>query len=470
MSTSKRPNVVVFFTDQQRHDSAGVFGNPLGLTPNFDHFARTGTLVEHSFTCQPVCGPARACLQTGMYPTATGNWCNGKALDPAYANLGKRFKAAGYATGYVGKWHLGRGDSGPVNPEHREGYDYWLASNSLEMTSTAYHTTMYDGAGQAVFLPGYRADAVTDAAIRYIAGAAPHPLPRPFNAKSAEPGPTAAQERPFFLFVSLLEPHHQNHLDDYPPPAGHRQMYDGRWTPPDLAALGGSAQQHLAGYWGMVKRVDAAFGRLLDALRSLGILDNSIVLYTSDHACHFKTRNAEYKRSCHEASIRVPTAFGGPGFSGRGVRELVSLIDLPPTLLDAAGVAVPGEMQGRSIMPLVRGTGADWRDEVFIQISESQVGRALRTRRWKYCVTAPEANGWTTPAAERYVEQYLYDLEADPYELSNLVGMESHAEVAAWLRGRLIARIAEAGEGAVEIVPAESKGSGQRRVFADEFV
>src|SRR5690606_15354483 len=112
---------------------------------------------------------------------------------------------------------------------------------------------------------------------------------------------------------------------------------------PDLAALGGSAPGHLGGYWGMVKRLDEAFGRLLDALQSLGLADDTILLFTSDHGCHFQTRNsagrvAEYKRSCHESSIRVPALFAGPGFAGGGqLQQLVSLVDLPPTLLDACG-------------------------------------------------------------------------------------------------------------------------------------
>ena len=98
----------------------------------------------------------------------------------------------------------------------------------------------------------------------------------------------------------------------------------------------------------LVKRLDEALGRLLDALRSLDLLDNTIVLFTTDHGNHFKTRNDEYKRSCHEASIRVPTMLTGPGFNGGGqIRELVSLIDLPPTLLDSAGIAVPDHMRGQ---------------------------------------------------------------------------------------------------------------------------
>ena len=219
------------------------------------------------------------------------------------------------------------------------------------------------------------------------------------------------------------------------------------WIPPDLASLEGSAGEHLAGYWGCVKRLDEAFGRLLDALKSLGLDEKTVVLFTSDHGCHFKTRNWEYKRSCHESSIRVPTAFRGPGFDGGGeIRELVSLVDLPPTLLDAAGLAVPGEMQGRSILPLLRGEAADWPEEVYVQISESEVARAIRTHRWKYGVVAPDKEPWADPVSDRYVERYLYDLETDPHELTNLAGSETHREVSEQMRRRLIRRIIEAGE------------------------
>jgi len=120
----------------------------------------------------------------------------------------------------------------------------------------------------------------------------------------------------------------------------------------------------------------------------------------------------------------------GPGLEGRRVEQLVSLVDLPPTLLDAAGLPVPAAMQGRSLLPLVQGERADWPEEVFIQISEAQTGRAVRTRRWKYSVVAPDQDGRQGAAAGRYVEEFLYDLLADPYELTNLVGMESHREVA----------------------------------------
>ena len=214
----------------------------------------------------------------------------------------------------------------------------------------------------------------------------------------------------------------------------------------------------------MVKRLDEAYGRLLDALKSLGLAEDTIVLFTSDHGNHFKTRNSEYKRSCHDSSIRVPTVLSGPGFRGGGqVQELVSLIDLPPTLLDAAGLEVPEAMQGRSILPLLggRGRAAGWPEEVFVQISEAQTGRAVRTERWKYGVDAPGERG---PWAERFVEQYLYDLHADPWELVNLVASKAHRPVAEEMRGRLIRRMVQAGERAPEVEPAEASPMGQRRV------
>jgi arylsulfatase A-like enzyme len=437
----------VFFTDQQRWDTTGVHGNPLGLTPNFDRLATEGTHCCHAFTNQPVCLPARAVLQTGRYASQVDCMHNGRALPTACRTLAHHFNDAGYATGYLGKWHLCQEE--PVPPERRGGYREWLGSNVLEFTSDAYRCETYDGDGNLVRLPGYRVDALTDAAIRYV---------------------DRHQQEPFFLFCSFIEPHFQNSRDDYPAPIGYAERYLDPWTPPDLRTLGGSAARHLPGYYGMVQRLDEALGRVLDALVSLELDEQTIVLFTTDHGCHFKTRNGEYKRSCHDASIRIPLALTGPGFtSGGRVRELVSLVDLPPTLLDACDLPVPAELMGRSILPLTRGAREGWPDDVFVQISEAQVGRAVRTRRWKYAVAAPaEACDWDHACAPRYVEDSLYDLLADPYELNNLVGLSSHQRVAEVLRARLLRRMAEAGEAEPEIVLAPARAGGQRQVSAAE--
>lgn len=447
--TEKKPNVLVFFTDQQRWDTTGVHDNPLDLTPNFDQLAKEGTHFFHSFTCQPVCGPARSALQTGIYPTETGCFHNGVPLPENTKTLAHYFKESGYYTGYIGKWHLAAEE--PVSEERRGGYDYWLASNSLEHTSDPYDTVVYDNDMQPVKLPGYRVDALTDAAIRFIDN-------------------QHTKDQPFFLFISYLEPHHQNRNDNYPAPDGYEQKYTSQWIPPDLATLGGNASQQLGGYCGMIKRLDEALGRIRDALKSLSINDETIILFTSDHGCHFKTRNWEYKRSCHESSIRIPTAMVGPGFQQGGQKnELVSLIDFPPTLLDAAGIEVPEVMQGKSLLPLVNNKEEDWENEVFVQISESQVGRALRTKKWKYSVSDPTKDSRRDPGSKHYKEEFLYDLENDPYELTNLIGFKSHQEVSERLRKRLIEKIEEIEGYRVTIESAPIKGSGQRKVTEEEI-
>ena len=443
-----------FFTDQQRHDTSGLHGCPLGLTPNFDAWATRGTHFAQAITPQPVCGLARACLQTGRFATAIGDGChtNGRPLPEDADTLAKCFDAAGYATGYFGKWHLADGADrgpGPVPEAGRGGWRHWLAANALEATSDAYQTRVWDNDQQPVDLPGHRVDALTDATIRWIDE----------RSRAGEP---------FLCMLSHLEPHMQNHRDDHPAPAFVAERYGGRWTPPDLAALpgahpavahltGGNAQQQLAGYFAVCKRLDEAFGRLMDALISLGEIDNTIVLFASDHGSHFRTRNDEYKRSCHEASIRTPCmAYGGPFTGGGRVEVPFQLTDIGPTLCAAAGLEPPAGAHGRSAVGLVRhepGAAAAWPEEAFVQVSESVLGRAVRTRRWKYGVEAVGA----TPSdrfAPTYRESHLYDLLADPHELMNLAGLASHAPVGADLKARLLRRMAAAGEPTAEVLDA----------------
>ena len=442
-----RPNVIIFFTDQQRFDTTGAHGNPMGLTPNFDRLARQGTHFANAYTIQPVCGPARSSLQTGAYPTTTGCWRNGIPLSRDADTMARRFAQAGYDTGYIGKWHLAGKE--PVAADERGGHQFWRGANLLEFVSDAYDTCLFDEDGNECRLPGYRVDALTDEAIRYV---------------------SAKRQSPFFLTVSYLEPHHQNHVDAYPAPMGWAEACPPVWTPPDLVALGGSSPGQLMGYYGMVKRIDDALGRLMDALMSTGQLENTVVFFLSDHGCHFKTRNAEYKRSCHESSIRVPMMAVGPGFDGGGkVMAMVSIIDVAPTLLDAAGLDGPRGAQGRSALPLIWERNADWRDDIMVQISESQTGRALRTKRWKYAVVA-EDDGPPASSAMVYREAELYDLDHDPYELVNLAGTESHRELSSYLSNLLTMRIAEYEQLDVEIIPSIAMPTiGQRKVSVSDF-
>lgn len=400
---SHRPNVLVVFTDQQRWDTAGCYGSPMGLTPNLDRMAGRGTRLRRAFTCQPVCGPARASLQTGKYATATTVFRNGQVLPTGERTLAHHFKDAGYRVGYVGKWHLaGTGDK-PVPSELRGGYvDYWLASDVLEFTSHPYEGHLFDADGRAVEFAGYRADFLTEKAVEYI---------------------DACGDDPFFLLLSYVEPHQQNDMKRFVAPDGYAERYANCFVPPDLRNLPGDWMRELPDYYGMCARLDENLGRLLGHLHERRLTERTIVVFLSDHGCHFRTRNSEYKRSCHESSIRIPMVFQGPGFDRRAViPELVSLVDVPPTLLAAAGLAVPESMHGRSMMPLLDGRSDDWPEEVFCQISETEVARAIRTERWKYSVFAPGRSGWNDPdpGGDAYVERYLYDLYADPAEQVNL--------------------------------------------------
>ncbi len=442
----KKQNVIIFFTDQQRWDTTGIHGNPCNLTPNFDQMAMEGTFPEYSFTPQPVCGPARGILQTGKYATTIGLYKNGIPLSCKDKTLANYFNEEGYHTGYIGKWHLGS-TRHAVPKDERGGYQYWLGANSLEATSQAYHTLVYNNDDKPVVLPGYRVDALADAAVRYI---------------------DDNKEQPFFLFLSFLEPHFQNSNDSYPAPdILKKKAYS--YMPPDLCALGGNSWQHISGYYGMVNRLDDALGRIRDCLKSLNLANDTIVVFTSDHACHFKTRNNEYKRSCHDSSIRIPMAItGGPFTAGGRLKEMVSLIDLAPTLLEACNIPIPDDMQGGSFLPVVNRTSTTWDDNIFVQISESQVGRAIRTRRWKYAVEALDKDPVRDPGSLVYTETALYDLEHDPFELDNLIGYTSHRRVADVMTERLKKKMKEIGEETPEIIMAEEKYANQRVVFPGE--
>lgn len=435
-----RPNVLFFFVDQQRWDTCGCYGNPLGITPNLDAMAGEGVLYENAITCQPVCGPARACLQTGKWATQVGAYRNDKMLPPDEPTIAHRFGGAGYQVAYIGKWHLASDrDAGVDNrfgpvPEHLHGgwKDYWLASDVLEGTSHAYDGHMYGADGRAREFPAgrFRADAQTDWVIEYL-----REKRRP--------------DEPFFLFVSYIEPHHQNDRGRYEGPAGSRERFRDFPVPGDLEGTAGDWREQYPDYLGCIHSLDANLGRVREALRELGLEENTLVVYASDHGSHFRTRNAEYKRSCHDGCVRIPLVIRGPGYmGGRRVAAPVSLLDLPPTFLASAGIPVPAEFGG---VPLSR---SDRPGDVFIQISESQVGRALRTSRWKYSVSAPHRDGWKDMDSDRYVEEFLYDLEADPHERTNLVADPAHADIRAALRTRLVERMAAAGEAPPEIVPA----------------
>lgn len=438
MSKRTPPNILFILSDQQRNDTLGVHGNPLDLTPNIDAMALRGTCFKHAYSPQPLCTPARACLQTGMYSTSNGSFTNGQKLDNSLPTIANVLNEQGYQTGYIGKWHLS--NSQAVKVSDRAGYRYWLAANSLEMCSGPYDLRLYNEACEQKRFPGYRVDGVTDAAIRFID-----------NQRD--------QKQPFFLFVSYLEPHFQNNSYSYPAPEVYKQRYQGAQMPPDLQALSGSAAKNWGGYCGMIKRIDESVGRLNDALISLNMKEDTLIIFTSDHGDHFETRNHFHKSSVHESSCNVPLVIDGPGFECGGLRnELVSLLDLPPTILDAANAAIPNTFQGKILHEQISAPDKD-DATILIQVCMQNVGieRGLRTKRWKYGISARDIDDVkaTDGTAIIYEERYLYDLENDPYELENLISLPQFQTVRDALRARLTHKMAAIGEPTPQIFQAD---------------
>ncbi len=451
----KSPNILFVLTDQQRPDSLGCYGQKLPTSPNLDKMASEGVLFTNAFSCQPVCGPARAVLQTGLYATETGCYRNCIALKQNDKTIAKYLTKSGYDVGYVGKWHLAsnclptKEEIGPkfkytkkaVPLDLRGGYNsFWRASDALEFTSKSYKGHVFDAATNKINYKGqYRVDFLTDQVLSYLE--------------------TRDKIKPFFLFVGYLEPHQQNRMIVFGKiegPKGSSERFKDYDPPGDLIGTQGNWRKYYPNYLGCCNSIDYNMGRILAKLEELHLKNDTIIVYTSDHGCHFKTRNSEYKRSCHDASIRVPLIIRGPGFKGgKKITDLVSLIDLPPTVLYIAGAEVPNYMHGRPLHDIVTGTAKDWPSEIFVQISESQVGRAIRNKKWKYSVRAPFKTGFLRAHSDVYYEDFLYDLEKDPFEKQNLVEKSEYSSIRTQLAEDLIRKMKEANESAPKILPKQ---------------
>lgn len=433
-----KPNIIFYFSDQQRWDTVNET-----VTPNLAELSRQGIKYENSFTCQPVCGPARACLQTGVYATQNECYFNGIPLPESIKPLAEYFNEAGYETAYIGKWHLASDrvphigfhcEKEAIPENKRGGYkDFWRAADVLEFTSHGYDGYVFDSDNNKVEFKGYRADCINDFALEYL------------DKKTSQ--------KPFFMFVSQIEPHHQNDHGRYEGPKETVPKFKDYPLPDDLTFLKGDYKEMYPDYIAAINRLDENVGRLIEKLKEKGLYENTVIIYTSDHGSHFKTRNLEYKRCCHDCATHTPLIISGGAFKG-GISDsrLVSLIDLPPTLLDIAGIEIPESYMGRS---LLRENDTDpQRDCVFIQISESHCGRAIRTKKYKYSVRAPLKPGMTAHKSKIYVEDYLYDLEKDPIEKYNLIKKPEYAKIRSELRAMLIREMTKAGEKKPLILPA----------------
>ncbi|HET9099760.1 MAG TPA: sulfatase-like hydrolase/transferase [Acidobacteriaceae bacterium] len=465
--STRRPNVLMICADQFRADFIGAsHKNPSVKTPHLDALAARGVNFRQCISNQPLCSPSRASFLTSRYATETAVWKLGPELDHSLPTVATEFGKSGYTTNFMGKWHVsqtdlndGRKQMGWIPPgPSRGGFDdLWEGANVLELVSHPYEGNYWDSAGNNVGYKGeYRVDFIANRGVDFI---------------------ERKHDKPWLLFLSQLEPHHQNDIDAFVPPRRYaddfswllyRSQLDAQqqnevdalyrpgstdyadpYIPEDLRNLPGNWRSRIPGYYGCVQAIDDCVGSLVAALKRTGQLDNTIIVFFSDHGCTFRTRLGEYKRSPHDSSIHVPLVIAGPGFDqSAAIDEVVSLLDLTPTLLDGAGIPPPASMRGRPLKALAQDVRARtaWDSTAYFQISQSICGRGIRTRDWCYCVFDPAVAEGDAEYGNHYQDFALYSIAGDPAEMVNLIGRPEYRQVADRLRKELQERIVAAGE------------------------
>ncbi|MHC5055981.1 MAG: sulfatase family protein [Planctomycetota bacterium] len=421
-----RPNVIVVFGDQWRAQATGYAGNAVVKTPNLDRLVGESVNFSQAISGCPVCSPYRASLLTGQRPLTHGVFVNDVCLDPEAKSLGRTFAGAGYDTAYIGKWHVdGHGRSNPIPRERRQGFDYWKV---LECTHDYNRSAYYEGDDATKrFWEGYDAIAQTRDAQEYVRG-------------------RRDEEKPFLLVLSYGPPHAPYHTA----PEEFRAIY----SPADITLrpnvperMHGQAREWLAGYYAHCTALDTCVGDLLGTIREAGIEKDTVFLFTSDHGDMLGSHGHQKKQRPWEESIRVPFLLRYPGMAGWRPRETDAPIDaqdIMPTLLGLAGVRAPAGMEGLDFSGHVAGGDDPSGGEALItcphpfgQFVKGRGGgreyRGLRTRRHTY-VRSLEGP-WL-----------LYDNEADPHQMRNLVGEAEHAALREELDRRLQAKLDAAGD------------------------
>ncbi|MFB6218331.1 MAG: sulfatase [Halobacteriaceae archaeon] len=393
-----RPNVVFVLADQMRAHAMGCAGNPDVETPTLDRMAERGIHFENAYTPQPGCCPTRGSLLTGQYSHGHGVVNFNVRLPTTADTVSQRLADAGYATGYVGKWHLdGTAAPGHVPPERRHGFEFWRGFNRGHRYHRGHPHPRPDGSVE--WEEGYQPAVQTDHAIEFV--------------------DEHAGEDPFFCYLSWGPPH-----TPFDAPEEYSEMYD----PGDLALRANvpegeripELRADLAEYYALVTSLDDQLERLLAAIEEQGVADDTLVVFTADHGEQLGSQGRYRKGFPFEESVRVPLLVSPPGDASATIEAPVSTLDLPGTFLSYAGANPLPRDEGADLRPVVAGDNADPHPEgVYMQnnIAFDSAWRALRTDRHLLVV-------------DRDVNvRYLYDLESDPLQQDNLAGDPAHADL-----------------------------------------
>jgi choline-sulfatase len=425
-----RPNILFILTDQHRHDFAGFAGHETVQTPNLDRLAAAGMVFSNAYCQNPLCVPSRSSLLTGKYSRNIGIYENQDILDPDAITFPSLLSQNGYRTCLIGKAHF--------NGDQYHGYQ---------------QRPYGDIFGQA-HQPDPRRDSSESGLGGMIKNSGPSGIPLPLTqteictaetAKWLQEHTALYPEQPFMLSVNFDKPHFPMRA-----PEKYLSRYRGRIKPKKIAdeqfdrqvpfvkraaeVFGGfdaeTEIRAIEGYCACIEWVDDAIGRILNVLKYLELQENTIVIYSSDHGELAGQYGAWNKTLFFDACNKVPLIISCPGkFSAGRSDELVGLIDICPTLCDIAGIDIPRECDGESVLPILLGNGQMTREAIFSESAflgaPQYAGCMIRQGRWKY-------NYYLDGAEE------LYDMAEDPLELNNLAADINHADLKKALKQRLI--------------------------------
>ncbi len=417
-AAERRPNILLIMTDQMQGQAMGVAGNPDVRTPTLDRLAREGLYLPNTIANTPLCCPARATILTGLHTPRHGVISNDLRLRESTPGMAKALAAAGYATAFVGKWHLDGGWRMPgyIPPgPRRHGFAFWAAN---ECNHNHFDSIYFRDSDTPIPIKRFEPEVWTDEAITFI---------------------RRNKDRPFFLWWTCGPPH-----DPKGAPPEYERLYDPSkltMRPNWKDGLPGGDRVAMAKYYAAITAIDDQVARLLAVLEELGLTDDTIVLFTSDHGDMVGSHGMNHKSKPWEESIRVPGILRYPRRLKAGQRSelLFSHVDFLPTLLALCGVPPPAGVQGKDLSKalLDRGEGPEC---VLLTLTDSMgrdgapaPWRGIRTRRYTYA---------------RFKDRpwVLYDLKEDPYQLKNLVGDPAAADLQREMDERLVREMKQVGD------------------------
>lgn len=443
---TEKPNILFVLSDQMRASAMGPAGNEDIYTPNFDRMSQEGTHLSNTYTNNPVCTPSRACLLSGQYSVSTGVVTNDIPLPSDIPTIGNTFQEAGYHMGYIGKWHLDgvpRDKFTPPGPRRQGFSDLWAAYNC---SHDYFNPKYYTGSGELIKPEGYEPEIQTTLAIDFLDDQSDH-------------------DDPFCLFLSWGPPHDPYELvpDEYQNlynPADLDLPPNVRPLDPNSCTLRGPPVKHwgtaeefntgdpydyndprevLADYYAAITALDDQFSRLLDSLQESGQIENTIIVYTSDHGDNLWSHGQNQKGLPYEESVNIPFLIRWPEkIPANTVNEtLLGMVDIAPTILGLADVDPPESMTGLDLSePIATGSIVN-REPIFMM---GENWRAVRDERYTF---ARYVEGLSDHKHIPDGDWLLYDNHKDPYQLENRIFNSDYQDIRDRLIGVLKSKIDE---------------------------